>query len=283
MTFLRKTTLIVLAFLSFYCSQAQENSLLWKISGNGINQPSFIYGTIHLICSGVELDRKVKEAIDQAESVVLELDMDDPQLAVEMQKYSLNADMKNFQDVLTEQQAQTINTFLTEQYGADLSQLGLLKPFVVMSMILMKNTPCESVTAIEQLILNEAQQNQQNVQGLETVALQMSFFDEVPLPDQVDWLMEAVKDDYSAELKKMLDVYQREDLTQLQKIIAESPGFAEYEDLLLNERNKNWIPRMEELIRAKSTFFAVGAGHLPGEEGVISLLKSKGYEVTPVF
>jgi uncharacterized protein len=65
-------------------------------------------------------------------------------------------------------------------------------------------------------------------------------------------------------------------------MINASPDMAGFEDVLLINRNKNWIPVMEKNMLQSGTFFAVGAGHLPGDDGVISLLRKSGYKVVPV-
>jgi uncharacterized protein YbaP (TraB family) len=80
----------------------------------------------------------------------------------------------------------------------------------------------------------------------------------------------------------MTEAYKKKDLYALANMISASPDMAGYENLLLVNRNKNWIPVMEKAMTAQSNFFAVGAGHLPGNDGVINLLRKAGYTVSPV-
>ena len=85
------------------------------------------------------------------------------------------------------------------------------------------------------------------------------------------------------QVDQMVEMYKRQDLQGLAKMISsEDSGFAEYEELLLVNRNKNWIPLMGAMMLEKPTFFAVGAGHLPGEYGVIELLRREGYTLRPL-
>jgi uncharacterized protein YbaP (TraB family) len=78
-------------------------------------------------------------------------------------------------------------------------------------------------------------------------------------------------------------MYVREDVNGLYKAIQESHFSGEgFQKKLLEDRNKAWIPRIDILCREKSSFIAVGAGHLGGPEGLIALLKKQGYQVTPV-
>jgi uncharacterized protein YbaP (TraB family) len=82
----------------------------------------------------------------------------------------------------------------------------------------------------------------------------------------------------------MLTHYLDENLDQLyQDIVTESQDFPSFHEDFLDKRNKNWIPVMENQMEKENTFFAVGAGHLPGEKGVLNLLKLQGYTLTPIF
>jgi uncharacterized protein YbaP (TraB family) len=118
--------------------------------------------------------------------------------------------------------------------------------------------------------------------GLETIDYQLSVFDSIPYVDQAKMLVESIQsaDEGEDELGKMIEIYKNQDLLGMQEMFSdESMGDM---DILLNNRNKNWIAPMKEYMSKTPTFFAVGAGHLVGEEGVISLLRLEGYTVTPV-
>ena len=90
-------------------------------------------------------------------------------------------------------------------------------------------------------------------------------------------------DKQSEELNSMIEAYKNNDLKKLYQAILKNKEFKDYKELLLDKRNENWIPKIEEIIKEQSAFIAVGAGHLPSKHGVIDLLKAKGYEVTPVL
>jgi len=91
-----------------------------------------------------------------------------------------------------------------------------------------------------------------------------------------------VKD--KAELQKMLVIYEEEDIEGMLDIMDESENkkSADFNDILLNDRNANWIPVIEKVSSEQPTFYGVGAGHLAGEKGVIKLLRKKGYTVEAV-
>jgi len=84
------------------------------------------------------------------------------------------------------------------------------------------------------------------------------------------------------EFERMVANYKAQNLTALQDEIEQSPDMKGQEEALLINRNKNWIPRMEGAMQGNSILFAVGAGHLGGDFGVIKLLRDKGYKLTPI-
>lgn len=262
-----------------------EKSLLWKISGNGLAEDSYLFGTIHLICPDqFMMDDRIKEAFENTDQLVMELDMDDPTMQQKMQQLSLNAGMKNLEPQIKEEYKEALNKFLMENYGANISQFGVLKPFVLSSMIMLKQLPCEQIESYELFFTNLATEQQKEILGLETVEFQMQVFDQIPIDYQLDELGKMVtEDDSQKEFAKMIEAYQAEDLDQLYKMIAESGTMTgDFAEIMLDDRNEEWIDDMENLMKEEATFFAVGAGHLGGENGVISLLEKAGYKVEAV-
>lgn len=272
--------------LLFRTTHAQEaKSLLWKIDSNGLEKPSYVYGTIHMICKDdFFLTDAVKKAQTETELTVLELDMDDPQLMMRMQQGSINEGMKNISSELTAEQKEIANAFFKANYGADLSQLGIIKPFALLSMVIQKSLPCTTPESYEMTFVKNAQDRDVEVLGLETVEFQTSLFDNEPMSSQIKLLITSISEfeEGKEEFTKLVEAYKNQDLKALQQIMADSPEYAEFEDLLLGDRNKAWIPKIEDFMKEQPTFIAVGAMHLAGEEGVIALLRKEGYEVTPV-
>ena len=120
--------------------------------------------------------------------------------------------------------------------------------------------------------------------GLETIDFQMSVFDSIPYKAQADMLVESIQsgDTGTDQFRQMVDIYKAQDLNAMQEMFAaEQGGLEGYDDILIVGRNKNWIPQMVNMMAIQPTFFAVGAGHLGGEYGVINLLKEEGYTLTP--
>lgn len=279
--------LLILVMWIIIPVQAQsdpQNSLLWKISGNGLTEESYVFGTIHLICADQFLmDDRIKNAFQSTDQLVMELDMSDPDLQQKMAAISINPEMKNIQGELDEEDAKALDAFLIGSYGVGLAQLGVLKPFVLTSMVMIKQLPCEEVVSYEEFFTSLATDQNKPVKGLETVEYQMGIFDQIPAELQLADLIKMVTTNESEEeFELMVETYLSEDLDRLYSIMKDSDTMEKYQDIMLDNRNRNWISEMDSAMKNSSVFFAVGGGHLPGENGIINLLRKKGYKVEPV-
>ncbi len=113
----------------------------------------------------------------------------------------------------------------------------------------------------------------------------MSIFDSIPYKEQAEMLVESIKNGGEAEgddLDVLVELYKKQDINGLDDMLNGDPEISKYNQVLLVNRNKNWIPRIGKFANEKPTFFAVGAGHLPGKEGVIRLLREAGYTVRAI-
>lgn len=271
-------------FTSVNAQSNGQSSLLWKISGNGLTEESYLFGTIHIICADQFLmDDRIKNAFESTDQLVMELDMSDPDLQQKMAAISINPGMKNIQEDMDEEAAKALDEFLIESYGAGLAQLGVLKPFVLTSMVMIKQLPCEEVVSYEGFFTSLATDQNKPVKGLETVDYQMGVFDQIPAELQLAELAKMVTSDESEEeFKMMVETYLSEDLDRLYAIMKDSDTMEKYQDIMLDNRNRNWVSVMDAAMKNSSVFFAVGGGHLAGENGIINLLRIAGYKLEPV-
>ncbi|MEQ8926702.1 MAG: TraB/GumN family protein [Fulvivirga sp.] len=267
-------------------TKAQDaKSLLWKIEGKELKKPSYLYGTVHLICKeDFRFDESITSALNTTEQTILEIDYDDPEFMTKMQQGSLNPGMKNISEEFTAEQKEVTNKFFKTHYGADLTQLGVVKPFGLLSMVIQKSVTCPVVESYEQTFANNAKERNVEVLGLETVEFQTTLFDQLPMEDQIELLVTSINDfeDGKEDFTKMIDAYKKQDIVALKKFMTDSPEYEKFEDLLINDRNEDWISKIEKHAKEKPTFFAVGALHLAGDNGVIKLLEKEGYKVSPV-
>lgn len=283
----RILSLLVVTLLSFFSINAQklENSTLWKIEGNGLEKPSYLFGTIHITCDAT-LDDDVKKALDETSQVVLELDMDDPSMQSKMLQGMYMKDGKTLKDIVSEEDYKAIDSLFMNHLGMPVKMLENVKPFFLTAMLYPKLIDC-SHQSFEMELVETAQSQGEEIKGLETIEDQMKIFDDIPYEAQAVDLVRSAKDNlkYDRELfAEMYKIYDAENITEMVNMMNDEnyTAVANYQDEFLFNRNKKWIAKIEEYAKEQSTFFGVGAGHLAGEEGVIKLLRKAGYTVTAV-
>lgn len=263
----------------------EENALLWQISGNGLEKPSYLFGTIHLICAeDMRFSAEVEASFAAAEQLVLEIDMSDPAFMFDIQQLMYMGNDKRLADLLEPEGYEKVSRFFADSLGMDIGMLERVKPFFLQGMLYGQILGCQP-EAYEQKFVEMALEGNKKVLALETLHLQMELFDQIPYEKQAELLLEIIEDydESKNSFFELVDIYKREDIEAAYALIRKSDtGPESFEDALLIQRNKNWIPMIEKMTKNKSTFIAVGAGHLAGEQGVIKLLRERGYVVEAV-
>ncbi|MDX5418560.1 MAG: TraB/GumN family protein [Hymenobacteraceae bacterium] len=289
--FLRYLALLLFFLQAPLLTKAAEDkhvkALLWEVSGNGLQHPSYIYGTIHAICpEQFVLSDQVKESLQKAEQLSFEVDMDAPNFMAELMRDAVLPKGKSLQGMFRAEDYQLLSDYFAATMNMDLKMLDNMKPFMLQSLLLSQLTECRA-TSYEQRLMEMAHAQGKEVTGLETIREQFAAMDKLPEQTQLDMLMKTVRDmpEAKASYRQMVALYLAQDLHGLSEITKKDltpEEYALYEEAFLISRNKNWIPVIEREAKARATFFAVGAGHLPGKEGVLELLRRQGYTVTPV-
>lgn len=280
-------SLLALITISISAVNAQklENSTLWKIEGNGLQKASYLFGTIHITCDAT-IENDVKKALDETTQVVLEVDIDDPEMQVKMMKNMYMKEGKTLKDYVSEEDYKAIDSLFIKNMGMSVKSMENVKPFFLSASLYPKFIDCP-MQSFEQELMKVAQEQNEEIKGLETIEDQLQVFETIPYKAQIGDLVKSAKDNLAydkANFAKMLQVYKNEDITAMLDMMDDDhySTFADNQDELLDDRNRNWIPKIGEYARDQATFFGVGAGHLAGENGVIKLLRKAGYSVTAV-
>lgn len=268
--------------LSFVGFSQNENSLLYRISGNGITKPSYIFGTIHISCDAT-LDADVRKALDETTQMYLELDMDDAAMQTKMMSVINMKDGATISSLLSAEDFIILDNYLMSKLKVSAKIFNTYKPFVVSSMFLTTLLDC-SPQSIEGELTKISAMQKEPVFGLETVEEQMDIFDQIPYELQAQELIKSIKNDFKTdkiELNELLKAYTTKDLNTMHDLVKQSENkiMSEYDDLLLKSRNKKWISLIERISKDQPTFFGVGAAHLIGNDGVVNLLRGIGYQV----
>ena len=283
--------LLLLSIFQFGISQEiKEKSLLWEISGNGLEKSSYLFGTIHIACQGeVLMSPELQSAFDQTEQLVLELDMDDPGMMGKMMEASLSKDGKKVSEKLGPDLTQKVDSLLQAKMGMGLMMFDNLNLPTLSMQLGLTALDCPMDLGYDMMLLTEAQNAKKEIKGLESMDSQIELLLSQPDEESIQAIKYLVNNfpEAQSELSKMVDYYRNHDVQGLYdftKKSFEDPKFPQGSLVeFLDKRNQNWIPVIEKEIQSKPTLIGVGAAHLGGKEGVINLLKKKGYKLKAVL
>ena len=267
-------------------AQQTKNSLLWEISGNGLSESSYLYGTIHIICpDDFEIGTHVDNAFAKTKRLVMELNMSDASEMNNAQQLMRSPEPVDYKALLTEAQYNKLDAKLTERMGAGMAFLNVMKPFALSSLLQLTVMDCQETASYETTFMEMANAQQNSIEGLETAAFQMSIFDNIPQEEQIEWIVEYLDNEEKGKTdwKKMVKMYKSKDVEAIGNSLNDFPEYKKYEDELLTKRNQRWIPKIEKMAKEQPIFVAVGAAHLGGNNGVIKLLQQAGYTLKPVI
>jgi len=271
----------------FTVAHAEDKALLYQVSGKDLAQPSYLYGTFHLVCpTDLKITDTIQKAMSETKQLYLEIDFDDPSLQSNMLQGMMLGGGKTLKDYMKADDFTLLDAYLKRNLGNGLGQLGGLQPIALLSAMYITLMKCQPAS-YDLTFAEMAGKGGKEVLGLETIQEQLAVLGKVPIEQQLEGLVEMARrpDEAGKELTDLIAAYKAQDLDLLMKLMRESKFDSDtkgFEDEILDKRNQNWIPIIEKAAHDKSTFFAFGAAHLAGEKGVVSLLRAKGYTVKPL-
>jgi len=267
---------------------ALDQGLLWKIDGNGIKDPSYLFGTIHIIPKeDYFLPKGLEESFNKVHKVFFEIDIDqmnDPSVMMGIyDKIFMNNDT-SLADLITAEEYEKLRIYF-ENIGFPLAMVDHMKPMFLSALAGMDGNPTAlkdgSYKSYELELAELAKNKNLETDGLESLEFQLSIFDSIPYRIQAKMLLAVSSTEQNDnQMKQMYQNYKLQNLNALnQSISKEEQSLQPYLEMMLYNRNKNWIPKIKSEVSKGACFFAVGAGHLGGERGVINLLRKEGYTV----
>lgn len=286
---------IFLLLLAFTIVNA-SSQLLYKIEGNGLQNPSYIFGTHHLAPISIIEKTGAADYFKETQQVVGEIDMtvDPMTLAMQMQKHMMAPADSVLSKLISDEDFEIINEEFKKyspMQGLDLNSLQMLKPAALLAMV--------EVGIMQELIPDYDQENQLDTyfqkigkeQGKTIIPLEdaefqaKTLFDFTPISVQAEMLVELLKNpEKSREMAIALnEAYEKGDLESMLFLDDEKDeADEEFEKILVNNRNADWLTKLPAIINNGSTFIAVGALHLVGDNGIIQGLRNMGYTVNPI-
>ena len=293
---------LILAFGSIVCSNAQ---LLYKISHKNIEKPSYIVGTYHLapatFIDSIPGAKDVLNAVDVVCGEVVMSEMESRENQKKVQQAIMLPDGKSLTDIFTTDEMQRINDYMDNLLGMNLnnpilkSQMGKMTPMALSTQLqlvqYMKLTPkFNPLKLIDAHFQNVAKKAGKQVVALETVDFQIeTLYKGATIERQKQQLLCMVDNSeyYALQMKELAAAYFAKDMQMLNEVTEEKIGNScdstpEEDEALIYGRNAAWVEKMPAMMENASTLFVVGAAHLPGDKGVLELLKARGYTVEAV-
>lgn len=260
----------------------ETSSLLWEISGNGLRQPSYIFGTIHMICPDDFIwSTAIDSAINKVSQICFEMNIADPKVSGKVGMSMLNPKGKLLSDYFKEADYEFVHKTFKDSLHFSIETFKTMKPAVLQMLFATSLLNCSQPKSYEEVIKAIGTKQGKTFTGLETAEEQISFMSVFESDSSIQGLITYLKNIHGSkqEWAQLVSAYQSKDLNQIELVMQQAQLSAKEETVLLNNRNQAWVDRIKKELKNSPTFFAVGAAHLCGKQGMISLLKQQGYSL----
>ncbi len=283
---MKKTFFTLILLISTLTLLAQK-SLLWEVSGNGLKHPSYIFGTIHLIPKkNYVFYPQWKQKLYECNTVVFEANIKPPlKEQIELLQKTMLPDNKNLQDFLPQDYYQKLYIYLHDTLKIKSKKIKLymrFKPIFIPALILKEKF--RHIKIYEKEIFKMAKRKKKKFYYLETLDYQLNIIDTIDYYTQALNFLYNPNQNYNLikEYQQNLQLYLQQNIDSLAILTYQNSDTVFIQNLII-KRNKEWIPKLEKLFKTGPTFVAVGAGHLKGKYGILTLLQNKGYTIRPVL
>jgi len=262
-----------------------NNTLLWEISGKNLKQPSYVFGTFHILCKeDIQFSANLRAALKASQQVYFEMDLDDPKNTLGGM-FFMNMKDKTLSDLYTVEELQKVKKFYKDSLKMNLSFFNKMKPVMLAALLYPRMMPCKTPSGVEIELMTIAKKEKKEILGFETIEFQSSIFDSIPYSVQAKDLLKSIDsmDKYKLYFNKMVQTYKNQQTDSLVAIVNDKTFTdGENNDALLKNRNVNWVKQLKTILPKTNIFMAVGAAHLFGKDGLIDLLRKDGFTVKPI-
>ena len=293
---MKKLFLVLALAVLALASQAQ---LLWKVSGNGLGRPSYIMGTYHFApASMMDKIPGIQQAFEGCDVVVGEIEkesMMSPETQALMAQAMIAPLDSTLDKLFTPEDYRIVEEVFNKYFGnmgVKLSQMNTLKPSAISVQMQAMQAVRHFPNFNESEVIDMAVQTRANGMGrpsigLETIEEQIDLLFNTPLTKQAEGLLDACKKDdlFKVQSSALVEAYMDQDLAKIESIMTD-PALggddAEAMDALVYDRNRAWVVKLVKMMPERAALVCVGAGHLPGDQGLLQLLRDRGYTVEPM-
>jgi uncharacterized protein YbaP (TraB family) len=281
---MRRIFLLVIFVFSILLSFSQ--SVLWKVSGKNIKEPSFLYGTIHIQDKRVfSFDETVINAFNSTQSFAMEILMDE--IPVETLNEATLMKNNSLDKLLTPEEYNIADSIVKKKLGMGLVMFKRMKPFFLLGAIMQADFTKDMELALDLYFLNMAREQDKPCYEVEKFMHQMNAIDVMSEKEQASLFFSAITDTASvmqSEIEELISCYLKFELERISTLLSEVDVIMkDFGKNFIVKRNKVMVSTFLKITEKQSCFCAIGAGHLPGKHGLIELLRKKGYTVEPVI
>ena len=285
---MKKSILLLLLPFLVLSSSAQ---LLWKISGNGLKHPSYLFGTHHLIpISFLDSVPGLYKAFNASDMVIGEMILSKVDASAMMQKAAIMPNHIKMKDLLDEQEYAMVDAELRLVLKMGLEEVSVLNPTLILSLYEMELY--KQLTGFSDDIKSDSyfqlvgSEKGKKMLGLESIEQQITMlYENGSLQSQANKLVASIEEK-ERTLQEMLylnQLYKSGNIEQMVMLAKKAEELTEFSAAeyarLVDDRNADWAKKLPVQMQANSCFIAVGALHLGGEKGVVSLLQKAGFKV----
>ncbi len=270
-----------------FVAQAQ-NSILWEVTGNGLESPSYLLGTLKFI--GVKeyiFPKEFKEKMDKCKIFAIE-DQVDHKAQMEINKALHLPKGKSLATELSPEDYATLVAFMEKEFHIPQAKfekdLGKLIP-LALSINMTRMALGEDVKYYDIELLLTAKKEKLKTYSLEPIKREAEAIQSFPMEEQKKALMESVKnfEDQKNDYKQLEAAFDANDLDRIFSLtLHPTEDHPDFVEVFYTKRNLEWMPKIERMMRDKPAFITVGITHLEGDQGLLALLRAKGYTLTPV-
>jgi hypothetical protein len=264
----------------------RSHHILWKVQSS--HNTIYLLGSIHVLQEKhYPLDTHLYEAFNQASTVMFEVDLDglsSPLSQWQMLTKGLYLNGQNLQRVLSTDSYEAAKANFAE-LGFNIENFHRMKPWMAamaVTALELRKLGFESAWGVDRHFFEKAQEAEKDIQGLESVEFQLGLFDNLSTPIQELFLLQSLEDlkNIEARIKEMVDAWTQGNVKDLERLLERMREYPELYQALVVSRNQNWLPHIEQALQQpKPVFIVVGTMHLLGKEGLLMVLKEKGYAV----
>lgn len=279
----RRNAYIGLAFLfiHFIVNSLNAQSLCWSIKSDKSKKVSYLYGTMHVKDKRVfNISENVLKAMNDSDIFALEINPEKMEISAILQMM-IKGTGRSIKASLTDAEYNNLDSLCKKKVKVSVSVFDNMQPIMLQALLSKSDENDTSLQFLDMHLYKLSQKSKKEVTGIETMDEQIAAFQALDYDEQIELLKKELSEVNKSEsdFEKMIKFYTQGDIDSLLVFSEEYNLPAKLSKVLIEDRNIKMADRIEKIIKRQSLFAAVGALHLPGENGIISLLRQKGFKV----